>query len=157
MALLANLRPTDRVLDPCCGAGTLLVEAARTQPAAHYHGLDISPTALTATRTNAAHSGIGPPTLTRADAARLPLATASVDAILVNPPWSRQVPAAGLLSHHPGRLWPELRRTATASARLVCLQGTLATGPCLPGWKVTATLPVSLMGSYARIITACPY
>src|SRR5690606_9670379 len=34
MALLAELRPEHRVVDPCCGAGTLLIEAARVQPQA---------------------------------------------------------------------------------------------------------------------------
>jgi tRNA G10 N-methylase Trm11 len=157
MALLANLRPTDRVLDPCCGAGTLLIEAARTQPTARCHGLDISPTALTATRANTAHTGTRPPTLTRADAARLPLATGTVDAILVNPPWSRQVPAAGLLADDPTRLWAEVRRVASSSACLVCLLEIPAAEHRLPGWLVSTTRPISLMGRYIQIVAARPY
>jgi tRNA (guanine6-N2)-methyltransferase len=154
MALLAEVHPTDQVVDPCCGAGTLLIEAAHTQPAAHYHGLDISPPALAATRTNATPLP-APVTLTRADAAHLPLAPATTDAILTNPPWSRQVPATGTLRRSPHRLWPELHRAATPTARLVCLLPIAS--PRLPGWEITAVHPLSLMGSNVQIVSACPY
>lgn len=49
MATLADIRPGHAVLDPCCGAGTLLIEAALAQPDARFHGFDLSADAVTAT------------------------------------------------------------------------------------------------------------
>lgn len=158
MALLADISPAERVIDPCCGAGTLLIEAAHLHPTARYHGFDLSLSALAATRSNANRAAttasVPPPTLTRADAARLSLAPGTADAILVNPPWSRQVPAAGLLTHHPTHLWPELHRIATPTTRLVCLLPRPT--PHLPGWSVTAVHRVTVMGGHAEILTARP-
>ncbi|MQA98362.1 MAG: methyltransferase domain-containing protein [Streptosporangiales bacterium] len=60
MALLADIRPGHTVVDPCCGAGTLLIEAAHVQPTARLHGYDTSPEAITAARANAAATTVGP-------------------------------------------------------------------------------------------------
>src|SRR5690606_2902653 len=44
------------------------------------------------------------------DAGSVPLEEGSVDRVLVNPPWGRQVPPAGVLAGRPDRLWREGRR-----------------------------------------------
>ncbi|MGW0480032.1 methyltransferase domain-containing protein [Nonomuraea sp. NPDC003214] len=55
MAALARLDGARTVLDPCCGAGTTLLEAAAVAPHARFLGLDHNPAAITAATTNATH------------------------------------------------------------------------------------------------------
>ncbi|WP_328430031.1 methyltransferase domain-containing protein [Streptomyces sp. NBC_00443] len=118
MARLADIRPGHVVLDPCCGAGTLLIEAALAQSDARFHGFDLSPDAVAAARSNA---GELPVAIRRGDAGRLPLADHSVDRVLCNPPWGTQVHASGLLATAPSRWWTELRRVLAPDGTAVLL------------------------------------
>ena len=118
MAVLADIRPGHTVLDPCCGAGTLLIEAALAQPDARFQGFDLSANALTAARTNA---GELPLAIRRSDAARLPLPDNSIDRVLCNPPWGTQAHAGGLLATAPSRWWTELRRVLAPDGTAVLL------------------------------------
>ncbi|MFF4772943.1 hypothetical protein ACFY05_08820 [Microtetraspora fusca] len=53
MVRMADIRPGHTVVDPCCGAGTLLIEAAAQQPQARLYGFDLEVTALRASHDNA--------------------------------------------------------------------------------------------------------
>ncbi|MEO3811141.1 methyltransferase domain-containing protein [Sphaerisporangium sp. B11E5] len=126
MARLAGLQPGHTVLDPCCGAGTLLAEAYLHQPECVPRGYDLSPAAVHAARANtAAATGTGPPiTVERADAGRLPVADGTVDRVLCNPPWGGQVPPGGLLARSASAWWAGLRRVlAPGGAAVVLLPG----------------------------------
>ncbi|MET9831202.1 methyltransferase domain-containing protein [Streptomyces sp. NPDC006385] len=118
MAALADIRPGHVVLDPCCGAGTVLIEAALAQPRARLHGFDLSADAVAAARANA---GELPVVIRRVDAGRLPFPDGAVDRVLCNPPWGGQVPARGLLATAPTRWWTELRRVLAPDGRAVLL------------------------------------
>ncbi|GAA4390844.1 hypothetical protein GCM10023088_67270 [Actinomadura verrucosospora] len=124
MALLAGIRPDHTVLDPCCGAGTLLIEAALARPGARLYGFDLSPDAVAAARANA--SAV-PVRVDRGDAGRLPLPDASVDRVLCNPPWGAQVHPGGLLADSPSRWWTELRRVLVPDGKAVLLLPTSET------------------------------
>ncbi|MCF6522484.1 methyltransferase domain-containing protein [Streptomyces sp. JJ36] len=119
MARLAGVSAGHRVLDPCCGAGTLLVEAALTEPQARYEGCDLAPEALRAARANAA--GCRAVRFRRADAGELPLPRHSADRVLCNPPWGGQVDPRGLLARGPARWWAELRRVLVPGGTAVVL------------------------------------
>lgn len=54
MAFLANARPTDLILDPVCGSGTLLAEAAARAPGASLYGIDNDRAAIDTARRNLA-------------------------------------------------------------------------------------------------------
>ncbi|MFI0355659.1 TRM11 family SAM-dependent methyltransferase [Actinomadura sp. 9N407] len=114
MAQMAEIEPGHTVLDPCCGAGTPLIEAAHIQPQAHLHGFDISPESLRASRTNAAGLAIE---FRQGDAGALPLPDAGVDRVICNPPWGTQVAPDGRLS----RRWTELRRVLAPKGIAVIL------------------------------------
>uniref|UniRef100_A0AAU1I8Y8 Methyltransferase domain-containing protein n=1 Tax=Streptomyces sp. NBC_00180 TaxID=2903632 RepID=A0AAU1I8Y8_9ACTN len=118
MARLADIRPGQVVLDPCCGAGTLLIEAALAHPDARCHGFDLSADAVAAACANA---GELPVAIRRSDAGRLPLPDHSVDRVLCNPPWGAQVQARGLLATAPSRWWTELRRVLAPDGTAVLL------------------------------------
>ncbi|MDQ7907141.1 methyltransferase domain-containing protein [Phytohabitans sp. ZYX-F-186] len=147
MVRLAAVEPGHVLLDPCCGAGTLLIEAAGT--GAHLLGADADTTALRAAGSNA--DGLGARWI-HADAGALPLHTASVDRILVNPPWDRQVAARGRIAQGPSRLWTELRRVLSPGGRLVAL---VREAPP-PAWPILAHHPIRLAGAEATILVAAP-
>ncbi|MEV0229770.1 hypothetical protein [Nonomuraea sp. NPDC050786] len=65
MAALARLGDAGTVLDPCCGAGTTLIEAHALAPGARLLGFDHDPAALHAAATNA-RSAVGGATHPRA-------------------------------------------------------------------------------------------
>ncbi|WP_214410678.1 methyltransferase domain-containing protein [Sphaerisporangium fuscum] len=108
IARMADIRPGDRVVDPCCGAGTLLAEAALLRPDARFDGYDVDPEARTAARANVA--GFPAVAVHRADAGDLPLPDGGAHRVVCNPPWGGQVGARGLLAGSPSRWWAELRR-----------------------------------------------
>ena len=86
MGLLAQPKPDDIVLDPFCGAGTILIERAHLDRYKALIGGDLDRVALDAARTN-----IGPRykpiELHQWDAAALPLPDRSVNRIITNLPW----------------------------------------------------------------------
>ncbi|MEV2267116.1 RNA methyltransferase [Nonomuraea africana] len=165
MARLAGLGAARTVLDPCCGAGTTLIEARACAPLPRYLGTDLSPSAITSAARNAGQDaaenagggaaenagenaagdvgegGIG---WAVADAGRLPLPSGGVDRILVNPPWERQVAAGGLF----GRFWREARRVLAERGRVVAL---LPHPVEPPGFELTDAVGVRLMGRPAVI------
>jgi tRNA (guanine6-N2)-methyltransferase len=57
MARLAGIAPGHIVLDPFCGAGTVLLEAHAMEPRARYVGIDRDPAAVGAARANAPGAG----------------------------------------------------------------------------------------------------
>lgn len=118
MAQAAELRAGQRVLDPCCGAGTLLIEAHRTAPGTTLLGFDLDPVARRAARRNA---GALPVAVEHGDAGALPVADRSIDRVLCNPPWGEQVDAGGRLAGHPERWWRELSRVLTDEGRAIVL------------------------------------
>ncbi|HUR03852.1 MAG TPA: methyltransferase domain-containing protein [Nonomuraea sp.] len=135
MAALARLDRAGMVLDPCCGAGTTLIEARTLAPPARLLGLDHDPHAVHIAAANAARDAAGG---TRggvrgdrdaaggvawgvADAGRIPLPGSSVDRVLVNPPWDRQVAPAGRLRRDPARLWREIHRVLAVDGIVVAL------------------------------------
>jgi 23S rRNA G2445 N2-methylase RlmL len=102
MVRLAEIHSGDRVLDPMCGAGTILGEALYVLRPRHRRGSgeeadaiplvwggDMDFNSLHAARANLAR--LGPVFLARWDARRLPLADVSMDRIVSNPPFGKQL------------------------------------------------------------------
>lgn len=153
MIRLAGVRGGHTIVDPCCGAGTLLVEAGIAVPDLRLLGADRDETALRAARDNA---GGVPAGWLSADAARLPLATGSADRVVVNPPWGRQVPPRGALAARPERLWAQARRVLRPDGRLVALlyDGDQARAMERHGFTITHTRTVRIAGALATILVA---
>jgi tRNA (guanine6-N2)-methyltransferase len=95
MVRLAGIGPDMTVLDPFCGAGTILAEslfvAEKRSKAGKVRviGGDIDPNAVFVTSQNLEQ--VGRADLARWDATALPLETASVDRIISNPPFGKQL------------------------------------------------------------------
>jgi tRNA (guanine6-N2)-methyltransferase len=149
-AMLQLAGPGNVLLDPCCGAGTLPIEAARAGLAARVLGSDADPAAVAASVANGQDTGV---TWSAADAGALPLRDGAVDRIVVNPPWARQVDPRGRLAADPDRLWREACRVLAPGGRIVALLA----DPCPPvGLAVERALPVSLFGAHPVVTVLRP-
>ncbi|WP_228010520.1 methyltransferase domain-containing protein [Nonomuraea phyllanthi] len=145
MAALARLGEAGTVLDPCCGAGTTLIEARALAPGARLLGFDHDRAALRAAAANA--GGRAAFRWGVADAGRIPVAGGSMDRVLVNPPWGRQVPPRGLLARGLGPLWREVRRVLSGDGLAVAL----VHDEVPRGFAVEETVRVSLSGLHPAI------
>ncbi len=90
MVRLSRPEPDDVVLDPVCGAGTLLVERALEGQYRLLIGGDLDPEAIAAAAQNVGRR-YQPIALARWDARRLPLADGSASRVLANLPFGRQI------------------------------------------------------------------
>lgn len=114
---LAKVHHDHRVLDPFCGTGTILLAVRRREPTALVVGADHDPQAIAIAKRNAGRSA----NLTRGKAEALPLAPGSVDRIVTNLPFGKQVG-----SHRANRtLYPavlsEIDRVLAPDGRAVLL------------------------------------
>lgn len=85
---LASVTAGGRILDPCCGAGTILIEA-KSYGASAWGG-DINQQVTTAARLNAIQAKVDVH-IQQWDARALPLSDRSADYIISNLPWGRAV------------------------------------------------------------------
>jgi tRNA (guanine6-N2)-methyltransferase len=117
---LARIPPRATVLDPFCGAGTILLLADAMSNAGLLLGSDIGGDPLQRAATNATHR-TAPVLLVRADATRQPWADASVDRVLANLPFGKRVGShAANQTLYPAFL-RELDRVLTGDGRAVLL------------------------------------
>lgn len=120
MCRLAKLRAGDVVLDPMCGAGTLLVVAAESTKPGRVIGCDIDPRAVRDAKSNLTRRGL-PGTVFQGDARQLPVAADSVDRVLANMPFGKLVGShRGNIDLYP-RVLRELNRVLTGQGRAVLL------------------------------------
>lgn len=159
MVRLAGLtgRVGSRVVDPFCGTGTIAIEAAHLPTASAVLGVDVEPAAIAAAVANTptaesatAGPAAGGPVSGRVgwavgDAGRLPVASGSVDLVVGNPPWGRQVAVVGEVE----RFWGEVRRVLVPGGRAVLL----VHDADLRGLPVVDRRPVSLFGAWPEIVT----
>ncbi len=120
MGLLSEPRDDDIVLDPLCGAGTVLIERAHLGRYRFLLGGDSDPHAMAAARTN-----VGPRhkplELVPWDAAELPLREGSVTKIVTNLPWGiKSGSHAGNARLYP-RLLAEFHRALAPGGTMVLL------------------------------------
>ncbi|MEU3712640.1 methyltransferase domain-containing protein [Streptomyces catenulae] len=160
MALLADLSPGDRVLDPSCGTGTLLIESRLTVDGLRTLGTDHTPATLAAAVANASAArptGGAHADWAVADAGRLPVADGQADRVLSNPPWGLQVAPGGTLATRPAAYYEEIRRVLRpGTGRAVLLLHEPETHLALArgaGLRVHDSRPVSLFGSHPAVVT----
>uniref|UniRef100_A0A8C4TKL9 THUMP domain containing 2 n=2 Tax=Erpetoichthys calabaricus TaxID=27687 RepID=A0A8C4TKL9_ERPCA len=91
MAFLADIKAGSVLLDPMCGVGTILLEAAEERQDSVFIGTDISESQLKMAHQNVESAGLsGKINLIRGSATEIPLQPASVDAIVCDLPFGRK-------------------------------------------------------------------
>jgi len=110
----------DCVVDPMCGAGTILIERAHLGRYAMLAGFDRDPDAIAA-----AHENIGPRYrplgLAQGDALRLPLGDGAATHLVTNLPWGTKYGSHGENRRLYPRLVEEFARVVRPGGRLVML------------------------------------
>jgi len=153
MGLLSEPRDDDIVLDPLCGAGTVLIERAQLARYRLLLGGDFDRGALEAARTNVGPR-YKPIELVPWDAAAIPLRDASVTKIVTNLPWGvKSGSHAGNLRLYPALLAEFYRVLApdgtmvllTAETRL--LRESLARGR----FRIARVFNVTILGAPAAV------
>lgn len=148
LARMAGLHPGMWVLDPCCGAGTILIEAQYHQ--AQLWGGDIDFQALLAARQNAVEAGVEI-YLQCWDALSLPVADHSIDRVISNLPWGRAVRTTGTLEALYAGIGKEIERVLAPGGQAVLLTNQ----PDLvqfEGFKCESRIEISLFGQAPSIL-----
>jgi tRNA (guanine6-N2)-methyltransferase len=149
LSVLVDAPPGATILDPTCGAGTLLVEAALRDAQARVLGGDNDAKAVRAARTNGASRVL------RWNAERLPLAAASIDAIVCNPPFGKQISSkAGVRALYP-RLLAESARVLKPGGRAAFITSAYdlfrAAIREVPALEIERGYSVSVLGEWGRV------
>jgi tRNA (guanine6-N2)-methyltransferase len=162
LAWLSQPTPTDVVLDPLCGAGTILVERCLLAPADRVLGGDLRANAVEVARRNARAAGTGPSgsvtlDLRVWDATRLPLSDASVTRIITNLPFGKQIGAPEDNAQLYPALAREFARVITPDGLIVAITSAdrlweASLREC--GWQVIKKVVVVVLGQPASIFVA---
>lgn len=153
LAWLSSPSPDDVVLDPLCGAGTILIERAHLGRYKLLIGSDHDSVALDAAREN-----IGPRykplELHEWDAVSLPLPNGSVDKIVANLPWGMRHGSHEENRRLYPRLLAEFKRVVSKGGLIVMLtsEGRLMSDLMMRGvFRPEKILRVSILGAPASI------
>jgi len=172
LGLLAGLAPGQVLLDPACGAGTILAEALSLAPGGVLIGGDVEQAALELAHINLraaaapvrmidASATLNPRAeppgvlLYQGDARATPLAAGSVDAVASNLPWGQQVPVdADIVQLYAAILGAIARvlapggQAALLTDQAEAMQAALAAHPAL---RLVSSLQISLFGRHPTV------
>lgn len=120
MGWLSTPTASDRILDPLCGAGTILIERSGLLGSTELLGGDIRPEAVAAARRNAQAAGVQV-SLQVWDARALPLDAESCTRIITNLPFGKQIGTPEANEQLYPALVTEVGRVLAADGVLVAL------------------------------------
>jgi 23S rRNA G2445 N2-methylase RlmL len=157
MVRLAGAGPGMTVLDPMCGAGTILAEQIglarkRKAGAVTVLGGDVDPNAVFCAGENLA--SVGPAELARWDATALPLPAAAVDRIVSNPPFGKQLSTPEEIGPLYFAMVREADRVLKPGGRAVYLVGdddAIREAAADVGWVPNRHLRVRVLGQAASL------
>jgi tRNA (guanine6-N2)-methyltransferase len=157
MIRLAEIGPRHIVLDPMCGAGTLLAEGLAA--AQHIRGScapvwggDVDFSAVRAAAVNLRR--LGPALLAQWDAPRLPLASAVVDRIVSNPPFGKQLSSPDAVARLYQAMLTEydrVLRPGGVAVLIVSAAAALRSAVRAVGWKARRQQAIRVLGQSAVI------
>ncbi len=151
MVRLGRFGRSALVVDPLCGAGTIVLEAALM--GLRPMGGDRDKAAIEGARANTAHAGVDVP-FEEWDVRQLPLPSGSADGFVCNLPWGRQVAMEEEAATFYNSCLSEMRRVVRPASRLVMLTShrqLLHEAAGHAGLEVEAEIEISLSGQTPSI------
>uniref|UniRef100_A0A3P9MY06 THUMP domain containing 2 n=1 Tax=Poecilia reticulata TaxID=8081 RepID=A0A3P9MY06_POERE len=122
MASLAHIEPGSCVVDPMCGVGTILIEAAKEHKAACFLGVDIDDGQLQKAAANVVFAELQSRVhLLKASSTALPLPSASVDAVVCDLPFGRKFSTRINMAENLPVILSEMERVLRVGGTLVVL------------------------------------
>ncbi|XP_054655609.1 THUMP domain-containing protein 2 [Dunckerocampus dactyliophorus] len=122
MAELAEIQPGFLVLDPMCGVGTILIEAAQEHKHAYFLGLDIDDGQLNKASDNVSFAQLGDRMhLLKASSTDIALPSASVDAVVCDLPFGRKFGTKANMAASLPLILKEMERVLRVGGTLVLL------------------------------------
>jgi tRNA (guanine6-N2)-methyltransferase len=149
MAMLGGAKPGLDLIDPCCGTGTLLIEAKRLLPDSVVVGSDLSEVSLQAARSNGINAGCAL-MLARADLGRLPYRDGSAGCVLANLPWGQAVQPDGIVRDDIGLAISEILRILSRDGNAVVLMPP-AEGVLDKRCRTLWSIPIRVAGRWTTI------
>lgn len=156
MGLLARPTEHDVVLDPLCGAGTIVIERALLAPYKQVMGGDISEAAVEMAQRNARSARVHAEWQTW-DARSLPLENESVTRIISNLPFGKQIGSHEQNISLYKDLVQQFGRVLTKDGLMVTLTSEdrlWETNLRTAGWRITKKVVISVLGQPASIFVA---
>jgi 23S rRNA G2445 N2-methylase RlmL len=147
MIRLASAHYGQVLCDPMCGAGTILGEQLAVNHSPLVLGGDLDHAALYATAMNLRH--LGEPVLARWDARHLPMRDETLDRIVCNPPFGKQLGTPEEMSTLYEELLTEWDRVLKPGAKAVLLVSdakALDSAAKAVGWRREERLRLRLLG-----------
>ena len=156
MVSLTGTRATERMLNLCCGSGTLMIERLGMGSATSVTGVDISASALQCADSNLRAAGHrSTVSLLQADCAGLPIPDASVDTISADLPYGMLENDSGDIATLYHSVLAESARVAAAEASMVLIttrrRALLAALGEVPSWNLLTEIPISIPHSRGYI------
>ncbi|KAM6922918.1 THUMP domain-containing protein 2 isoform 1-T2 [Lycodopsis pacificus] len=121
MASLAHIQPGSCVVDPMCGVGSILIEAAQEHQAACFLGLDIDDGQLQKANDNVEFAELPNIQLLKASSTMLPLPSTSVDAVVCDLPFGRKFGTKTNMAANLPLILTEMERVLRVGGTLVLL------------------------------------
>lgn len=152
MVHLAAARGGQILLDPMCGAGTILAEQLARDSRVLVMGGDIERSAVRMTASNL--TKLGEPLLVWWDARHLPLEAGSVDHVVSNPPFGKQMSSPAQIGPLYRALVREFDRVLRPGGQAVLLVSdaeALVSAAAPLGWKAKKRTRVLVLGQMAQL------
>ncbi|XP_068184364.1 THUMP domain-containing protein 2 isoform X2 [Antennarius striatus] len=122
MSSLVQIQPGSCVVDPMCGVGTILIEAAQEHQAACFLGVDIDDGQLQKANENVEFAELGNRVhLLKASSMALPLPSASVDAVISDLPFGRKFGTTADMAANLPLILTEMERVLSVGGTMVLL------------------------------------
>jgi tRNA (guanine6-N2)-methyltransferase len=156
MGWLARPTPQDIVLDPLCGAGTIVIERCLLAPVERALGGDIREEAVAMAHRNARAARVRA-SWEEWDAQSLPLEKASVTRIITNLPFGKQIGSHAINVDLYNALIQEFGRVLTADGLLVALTSEDRLWEMVlrdHRWRVVKKIVLVVLGQPASIFVA---
>jgi 23S rRNA G2445 N2-methylase RlmL len=159
MVYLSQPEPTDTFLDPLCGSGTILLERMAYGPYGQILGGDLVTDRVDAARRNLPKTRKGKKKenvdIRQWDAQNLPIDNGSVDKLVTNLPFGKQIAAGVNLEKLYASLFAEFERVVRPGGRIIILSSQYdLVKSCLrrrPFLTIDTGYSISTLGRWGRI------